>query len=433
MAFEAHDITHAVPEPVGAIDELKQGAPSRYRRRHSAVQRHSRDTLPAGDEIANQLPHWRATLVPGWQIREFALDKACEWLRPERSGYRDMHRVMRLGWLTRRGGGNRGHALIVSEPREHTQATLASVHWLSMNVFMVIPVHDRLDYTRACLDSLREQRFRDFRVIVVDDGSTDGTHAAVSDEFPEVTLLWGDGDLWWTGAMNKGLEWVLPRAASDDLVLALNNDTVVPPDYLHVLIEQAERHPQALIGSVAVSVHDRERIVDGGVRIDWRTGRSTKLAEGLTPSQALSKWGELTPVSVLSGRGTLVPAEVFRQVGLYDQRRLPHYGADWEFARRAQRAGFPLLLSYRVPVFSHDAATGVRPSVQTLSLVRFLSAYVDVRSPNNLRYRWNFARLCTEPGALPAFFAADVVRVVGGGARRQVVSRLRELLNVPDS
>ncbi len=296
-----------------------------------------------------------------------------------------------------------------------------------MSVFIIIPVHNRLEFTRACMASLREQSFRDFTIVVVDDGSTDGTHVALTTEYPEVNLLWGDGDLWWTGAMNRGLEWVLPRAGRHDHVLALNNDTALPPDCLETLFGLAARHPNALIGSVAVDWDDHERIVDGGVRIDWRTTRSASPAEGLTWSQAVERLGTTAPVSVLSGRGTLIPVEAFRRVGLYDQERLPHYGADWEFARRAQRGGFELLMSYHARVFSREGATGARPSTQMLRVRQFVRAYVDLRSPNNLRYRWNFARLCAEPAALPVFLAADLVRTVGGGVRRQVLSRVRRL------
>ena len=295
-----------------------------------------------------------------------------------------------------------------------------------MSVFVITPVHNRLEFTRACLASLHEQSFRDFTIVVVDDGSSDGTHIALTEEFPEITLLWGDGDLWWTGAMNQGLGWVLPRAGRHDYVLALNNDTALPPDYLETLLGLAERHPNALIGSVAVSWDDHERIVDGGVCIDWRTTRSTKLAVGLSWSDAPARLGEVAKVDVLSGRGTLIPVEAFRRVGLYDQERLPHYGADWEFARRAQRSGFELLMSYRARVFSREGATGLRPSAQTLSLHQFVRAYVDVRSPNNLRCRWNFARLCAEPTAFPLFITADLVRTVGVGIRRQLVGRLRD-------
>lgn len=292
-----------------------------------------------------------------------------------------------------------------------------------MAVWIIIPVHNRLGFTRACLASLREQSVRDFTIVVVDDGSTDGTHVALTAEYPEVNLLWGDGDLWWTGAMNRGLEWVLPRADRHDHVLALNNDTALPPDCLETLLGLEARHPNALIGSVAVSWDDRERIVDGGVRIDWRTGSSRRLADGLAWSQAVARLGDVAEVSVLSGRGTLIPVQAFRRMGLYDQARLPHYAADWEFARRAQRGGFELLMSYHARVFSREGATGIRPSMQTLSWRQFVRAYVDVRSPNNLRCRWNFARLCAAPAAFPVFLVADLVRTVGGGVRRQVLGR----------
>lgn len=296
-----------------------------------------------------------------------------------------------------------------------------------MSIFVIIPVHNRLDFTRACLASLRGQSHRDFTVVVVDDGSTDGTHAALAEEFPEVTLLWGDGDLWWTGAMNRALEWVLPRVSRSDHVLTLNNDTALPPDYLETLLDLAVRSPGALIGTVAVSWEDHERIVDGGVCIDWRTTRSTSPARGLNWSQAVLQVGEAAPVSVLSGRGTLIPVEAFRRVGLYDQERLPHYGADWEFSRRAQRAGFELLMDYRARVFSHEGATGLRPSTQTLSLREFALAYVDVRSPNNLRCRWHFARLCAEPAAFPLYLTTDIIRTIGSGIRKQVLSRARRV------
>ncbi|NLT93904.1 MAG: glycosyltransferase family 2 protein [Actinobacteria bacterium] len=297
-----------------------------------------------------------------------------------------------------------------------------------MSVFIVIPVHNRLEFTRACLASLGEQTCGDFQIVVIDDGSTDGTHAALAAEHPDVVVLWGDGDLWWTGAMNKGLAWVLPRAGADDHLLVLNNDTALPPDYLQTMLDLARSHPRALLGSVAVSWDDHERIVDGGVCIDWRTTRSMSPAAGLTRSQAFERLGDTAPVSVLSGRGTLIPVEAFRRVGLYDRQRLPHYGADWEFARRAQRAGFELLMSYGAPVYSHEDATGLHPSKQTLDARQLLRAYFDMRSPSNLRTRWWFAQLCAEPAFVPLFFAVDVLRVVGGGVRRQTAARCRKAL-----
>jgi GT2 family glycosyltransferase len=73
-------------------------------------------------------------------------------------------------------------------------------------IFIVIPVHNRRDFTRECLLSLRKQTYKNFKVIIVDDGSMDGTGDMIEKDFPEVIPLKGDGELWWTGATNMGVE-----------------------------------------------------------------------------------------------------------------------------------------------------------------------------------------------------------------------------------
>ena len=66
---------------------------------------------------------------------------------------------------------------------------------------IVIPVHNRKQYTRDCLHSLQKQTISSYRVIIVDDGSTDGTREMLRREFPEVIVLTGDGNLFWTGQL----------------------------------------------------------------------------------------------------------------------------------------------------------------------------------------------------------------------------------------
>ena len=73
----------------------------------------------------------------------------------------------------------------------------------SKSLFIVIPVHNRKHFTRDCLLSLRKQTFQNFTIIVIDDGSSDGTGEMIQKEFPEVVLLHGDGNLWWTGNKHR--------------------------------------------------------------------------------------------------------------------------------------------------------------------------------------------------------------------------------------
>jgi GT2 family glycosyltransferase len=74
----------------------------------------------------------------------------------------------------------------------------------SSETWIVIPAHNRKPLTLACLESLARQTFSDFAVAVVDDGSTDGTSEAIQEAFPQVHLILGSGDLWWTRATNLG-------------------------------------------------------------------------------------------------------------------------------------------------------------------------------------------------------------------------------------
>ena len=110
----------------------------------------------------------------------------------------------------------------------------------SPTIYIVIPVHNRLEATRECLGSLRCQTYKAFKIVVVDDGSTDGTSGLVSQEYPEVTVLKGKGELWWTGATNLGVRYALQDCRGDDYILTLNNDTFLPPEYLETMISLSQ-------------------------------------------------------------------------------------------------------------------------------------------------------------------------------------------------
>jgi GT2 family glycosyltransferase len=114
------------------------------------------------------------------------------------------------------------------------------------NIFIVIPVHNRKHFTRACLLSIRKQTLPNFKVIVVDDGSTDGTGEMIEEGFPDVILLKGDDNLWWTGDTNIGVEYALEQADHDDYIYlhCMYDDTIVRPAYLQTLLDTALNHPK---------------------------------------------------------------------------------------------------------------------------------------------------------------------------------------------
>ncbi len=288
------------------------------------------------------------------------------------------------------------------------------------SIFIVIPVHNRKELTRNCLISLFRQKYGHFQVIVVDDGSTDGTSEMIQKEFPEVVLLKGDGKLYWTRATNLGVEKALQDAEEKDHILTLNNDIVVKPVYLNKLIDSAKKFSKSLIGSIAVNAKDGRTVVDGGVRINWLTAKFGNLGSGRRYCELINNSSPIQSVDVLPGRGTLIPVKVFREIGLYNARKLPHYGADYEFSIRAKRRGYPLLINYQAVIVSKIDATGLNNATRVLSLGNLAKSYFSIRSPYNLYYRWNFSKLCCPWYRLLLFYAVDTIRVMLGSLRNQI-------------
>src|SRR5262245_47218981 len=82
-------------------------------------------------------------------------------------------------------------------------------------VYVVIPVYNRLTFTLACLNGLHEQTYAPVHVIVVDGGSDDGTPEIVRRHFPHVVLLQDERPLWWGGAMQLGIDYCLRQSRDD--------------------------------------------------------------------------------------------------------------------------------------------------------------------------------------------------------------------------
>jgi GT2 family glycosyltransferase len=105
---------------------------------------------------------------------------------------------------------------------------------------VIIPHFNGKQHLDDCLHSLRRQTFSDFEVLLVDNGSTDGSQAYVRQQFPEVRLLELGRNLGFTGACNVG--W---RAAQGEFIILLNNDTEADSNWLAEVVDGFGRYPQA--------------------------------------------------------------------------------------------------------------------------------------------------------------------------------------------
>jgi GT2 family glycosyltransferase len=246
-------------------------------------------------------------------------------------------------------------------------------------IFIIIPVHDRKQFTRQCLFSLIRQTLQNFRVIVIDDGSTDGTGEMIEKEFPEVILLKGDGNLWWTGATNRGVEYALKQADQDDYILTLNNDTIATKDFLEKMIYWADKTPNALLGAFAIDA-DTKKPVYGGHIINWKWANYKSLLDILPNEQ----WNGLHEVTQFPGRGLLIPRHVFKKIGLYDEKNFPHYMADYDFTFKAIRGGYRVYCNYDAKLLIYQDESGDRANRSNKSFKNYMNHLFGIKGGGNL-------------------------------------------------
>src|SRR5574340_1139813 len=134
-------------------------------------------------------------------------------------------------------------------------------------VAIVIPTHNNKRTIIECLEFIMKDDYDNIEIIVIDDGSWDGTTNAITAEYPSVKVINGDGNLWWAGAMNVGIKAALDGGA--DYVLALNDDVLISPGSVRALVTCAQAHGKTIIGSLIYFAQDSNIIWSAGGLLKW--------------------------------------------------------------------------------------------------------------------------------------------------------------------
>lgn len=220
-----------------------------------------------------------------------------------------------------------------------------------MTVHVIVPVFNRLVMTQSLVACLRRQVLNHpLRILAVNDGSTDGTAKWLADQ-GDIEVLNGDGTLFWGGAVDLAVRHLQTKAAAEDWVLLMNNDTTVADDFVQRLLDTAQANAPAAVGSVIRDEADHARLLSIGARVDAWCLLTRDLLEN-AGSQLVSD--AAVEVDALSGRGTLFPMASLIAAGGMRPRALPHYLADYEVSLRVRKHGWRLLVSTAAAVYSAD-------------------------------------------------------------------------------
>jgi GT2 family glycosyltransferase len=260
-----------------------------------------------------------------------------------------------------------------------------------MRIFVLIPVFNRVDDSRKVLGALRAQSLAtNLQMIFIDDGSTDGTATFLSSQ-SDLVVLKGNGNLWWAGAIEKGLSYVrTQRPTQDDYVLFLNNDVWFDSGYVDTLIKVSQKYDGAAVGSALHVFTNAPVLASIGPRVNVDRFRTTEVLFELSDEEQRNP-KDVYWVDALSGRGTLYPASLFDRFGGMRPRLLPHYFADYELAIRFHRGGARLLTSLKAIVYSESIFGN------DLSKSGWCERYFSRRSAGNLVHRFTFYMIIGSP------------------------------------
>lgn len=188
--------------------------------------------------------------------------------------------------------------------------------------------------TIACLQSLQQLDYPDFRIYVVDNASTDGSEAQLRAFVPTLAVIQAGRNLGWAGGCNIGIRAALHDGCEH--VYLLNNDACVRPDTLRPLVEAASLPGAAALGSMVVAEGDHNWAEFAGTVLDDRTHHPRQVSRRIDP---VLKQQDPTETIAVKGCSMLLTGTALRQTGLLAEDYFLNYDeTDWCF--RAAKAGF---------------------------------------------------------------------------------------------
>ncbi len=193
------------------------------------------------------------------------------------------------------------------------------------------------EFTFPCVESVKQSDYRNWQLVIVDNGSIDGSPERITRLFPDVHLIRNPGNMGFAKATNQGIAWVLEHGA--DFALILNNDTRIDPRMISHLVRTASAYDDlAAISPKMYQTTNPDRLWFAYGRANLWTGIFSNPAYNSVDG---SQFEVPREAEFLSGCCILIPKKIIQAVGAFDVRFFA-YCEDVDWSLRCRRAGFQL-------------------------------------------------------------------------------------------
>jgi len=234
----------------------------------------------------------------------------------------------------------------------------------TLHVSIVILNWNGKEMLQECLRSASNLDYPSYNIVVVDNGSTDGSQGFVRHNFPEVHLIENEQNLGFAEGQNSGIRYSIKNRA--DFVFILNNDITLDRNALRELVAAFEEDES--IGIAGPILYDAERptmVQKAGAVIEWSTGRTPYLRE-----RAIRDGLSRGTIPVDSLGMFLARAALFERIGFFNAN-LFSYWEDTDLCLRAKRAGYQVVCVPAAKIWHKEGATAAKvPGLRTYYLTR---------------------------------------------------------------
>lgn len=253
-------------------------------------------------------------------------------------------------------------------------------------IAFVIPVFNRLKYTQECLKILSEQQITRFfkqneiDIIISDDASTDGTELWIKENYPDVIILKGTGNLWYSGCMNLGMKYALEQLKSD-FIMVWENDIYPIDNYFNNLQDILDKwDSKTLICSKLYFKADPDVIFGLGGTFNPLTGEKSLIGRMEKDKPEYEKNME---VDWFLGQGVLIHKDIISKTGYFDELNFPQYHADIDYSLRAKHDGFKNIVYHNLKLLNDTETTGLS-HIKNKTFKQFIDSLVSIRSNMNI-------------------------------------------------
>lgn len=275
-------------------------------------------------------------------------------------------------------------------------------------LYIVTAIHNRYKITEKFIDNLKKQTYKDWNLILVDDGSTDGTGEMVKEKLPKAVILHGNGNLFWGGALHKVYKCIKKNSdiKDEDFVLISNDDTIWKDDFLETGVSLLKENPECLITGCGFGKKAGEQ-VDGAIYMDFK-----------------ENYGELHKATAegncASTRELFLTAGIWRRTGGFHPLLLPHYLSDYEFTTRAAKKGFKIK-SFEKLSYEFDEGTTGDNGFEGMTVKKLFSK----RCSSNPIYKFNYIFLVTPKKYLLSTMSNQIKRYI---KHIKIINKWRKML-----